>query len=178
MKLAHRSGAVALGLLADLALGDPPTRWHPVGWFGTTMTTLEGRLYRDSRSTGVVHAAIGAGIGVAAARACPSVAAATTITVRDGSLTVQYGPFADTKERLNGTERMLAGEGRPHVEDRRDDQILGTNTELRAPIGLLGRQRQHRMRYDVNGYVDLGADRGRLGGGGFLSGWQTSGIEP
>lgn len=31
------------------------------------------------------------------------VAAATTISVRDGALTVQDGPFADTKERLNGT---------------------------------------------------------------------------
>jgi hypothetical protein len=31
------------------------------------------------------------------------VAASTTISVRDGSLTVQDGPFADTKERLNGT---------------------------------------------------------------------------
>jgi hypothetical protein len=30
-------------------------------------------------------------------------AASTTITVRDGALTVQDGPFADTKERLNGT---------------------------------------------------------------------------
>jgi hypothetical protein len=31
------------------------------------------------------------------------VAASTTVSVRDGSLRVQDGPFADTKERLNGT---------------------------------------------------------------------------
>ncbi|TFD48926.1 YciI family protein [Cryobacterium frigoriphilum] len=31
------------------------------------------------------------------------VAVATTISVRDGALTVQDGPFADTRERLNGT---------------------------------------------------------------------------
>jgi hypothetical protein len=31
------------------------------------------------------------------------VEAATTITVRDGALKVQDGPFADTKEKLNGT---------------------------------------------------------------------------
>jgi hypothetical protein len=31
------------------------------------------------------------------------VAAATTISVRDGALRVQDGPFADTKEKLNGT---------------------------------------------------------------------------
>jgi hypothetical protein len=31
------------------------------------------------------------------------VAASTTISVRDGALQVQDGPFADTRERLNGT---------------------------------------------------------------------------
>ncbi|MCU1508151.1 MAG: hypothetical protein JWQ12_416 [Glaciihabitans sp.] len=31
------------------------------------------------------------------------VAASTTVSVRDGALKVQDGPFADTKERLNGT---------------------------------------------------------------------------
>jgi adenosylcobinamide-phosphate synthase len=85
--ITQRSGAVALGLLADLALGDPPTRWHPVGWFGTTMTTVEHRLHRDSRAVGVVHAAIGATVGAAAARACPSVAAATTICSAGRGLT-------------------------------------------------------------------------------------------
>jgi hypothetical protein len=31
------------------------------------------------------------------------VAASTTVSVRDGALKVQDGPFADTKEKLNGT---------------------------------------------------------------------------
>jgi hypothetical protein len=31
------------------------------------------------------------------------VAASTTVSVRDGALRVQDGPFADTKEKLNGT---------------------------------------------------------------------------
>jgi hypothetical protein len=31
------------------------------------------------------------------------VAASTVVTVRDGALQVQDGPFADTKEKLNGT---------------------------------------------------------------------------
>jgi hypothetical protein len=31
------------------------------------------------------------------------VAASTTVSVRDGATTIQDGPFADTKERLNGT---------------------------------------------------------------------------
>jgi len=32
-----------------------------------------------------------------------SVAASTTVSVRDGATKIQDGPFADTKERLNGT---------------------------------------------------------------------------
>jgi hypothetical protein len=32
-----------------------------------------------------------------------SVAASTTVSVRDGATRIQDGPFADTKERLNGT---------------------------------------------------------------------------
>jgi hypothetical protein len=31
------------------------------------------------------------------------VAASTTVSMRDGALQIQDGPFADTKERLNGT---------------------------------------------------------------------------
>jgi hypothetical protein len=31
------------------------------------------------------------------------VAASTTVSLRDGALQIQDGPFADTKERLNGT---------------------------------------------------------------------------
>ena len=31
------------------------------------------------------------------------VSASTTVSVRDGALQIQDGPFADTKERLNGT---------------------------------------------------------------------------
>ena len=53
--------AAAGGWLIDLACGEPPTRWHPVAWFGTAMTAVERRTYRDSRTAGVVHLAIGVG---------------------------------------------------------------------------------------------------------------------
>ena len=51
-------GAVA-GWAADLAVGEPPTRWHPVAWFGSAMSAVERRTYRDDRIAGVVHLAIG-----------------------------------------------------------------------------------------------------------------------
>jgi adenosylcobinamide-phosphate synthase len=58
--------AAAVALAVDRAVGEPPARWHPVAWFGTAMTRLERRTYRDSRAAGIVHLTAGAGIGVAA----------------------------------------------------------------------------------------------------------------
>lgn len=56
-------GAVA-GLGFDQVLGEPPARWHPVAAYGTVMTRVEERLYADRRSAGVVHLAVGLGIGL------------------------------------------------------------------------------------------------------------------
>jgi len=73
------SGAVALGLLADLALGDPPSSWHPVAWFGAAMSAVEQRAYRDSAVAGAVYAVTGLTIARMAAAACPSTFAGTTV---------------------------------------------------------------------------------------------------
>ena len=35
---------LAIGVVADLAIGDPVYRWHPVRLLGTTLTWIEGRL--------------------------------------------------------------------------------------------------------------------------------------
>lgn len=75
--LGCRCLAVAGGILADQALGDPPTPWHPVAWFGSAMTRVERRLYRDAFAPGVGYAAAGMLLGRAAAIALPS----TTIAV-------------------------------------------------------------------------------------------------
>nr|WP_246851684.1 CobD/CbiB family cobalamin biosynthesis protein [Patulibacter sp. SYSU D01012] len=50
------------GWAADRALGDP-RRGHPVALFGTAMTALEGRIWRDDRRAGVAYAAAGAALG-------------------------------------------------------------------------------------------------------------------
>jgi adenosylcobinamide-phosphate synthase len=72
----------AVGVVADRWVGEPPTAVHPVAWFGTTMTKLEERLWRDSRGRGVVHAAAGialaGGTGAVLDRALPSGAATAT----------------------------------------------------------------------------------------------------
>ncbi len=45
-------------LLLDVALGDPPTRWHPVAWLGSLIAGLEQALRRvswlDGRAGGVM----------------------------------------------------------------------------------------------------------------------------
>lgn len=49
------SALVVLGaMVLDELLGDPTNRWHPVRWFGIGVDRLEGRVYADSRASGVV----------------------------------------------------------------------------------------------------------------------------
>lgn len=107
--LAQRSRGAAFGLLGDLALGDPPTRWHPVGWFGTAMQSVERRVYRDDRASGAVHAGIGLGLGTAAALVCPSGAAATTICAAGRGLARSAHAVADRLDAgdLPGARELL-----------------------------------------------------------------------
>ncbi|HEX9969934.1 MAG TPA: adenosylcobinamide-phosphate synthase CbiB, partial [Acidimicrobiales bacterium] len=81
-----RTRAVAVGLLADMVLGEPPVRPHPVALFGRVVRAAERRTYRDSRSAGAVHAAFGTGIGVAAGAVVRSPALATYVAVAGRAL--------------------------------------------------------------------------------------------
>jgi adenosylcobinamide-phosphate synthase len=86
--IGSRTLGVALGLLLDRALGEPPDRWHPVAWFGSAMHGVEQRLHADSRARGVVHAAVGTGLGIgtgALLRAGLGPTAATAMTVATAS---------------------------------------------------------------------------------------------
>ena len=65
--LPSTAAGLALGALADLALGDP-RRGHPVAGFGTLAAALERRVWRDSRAVGAGYAAALAGAAVAAGR--------------------------------------------------------------------------------------------------------------
>jgi adenosylcobinamide-phosphate synthase len=73
-----------VGLALDQCLGEPPTRWHPVAWFGEAMTIAERYTWADRRSNGVAHVALGAGAAVAAGLLLERVlgrTAATTVAV-------------------------------------------------------------------------------------------------
>lgn len=81
MVTALRGRAAAAGALIDMTVGDPPTWAHPVGWFGTAMTTYERSGYRDTRTAGTFHAAFGVAVAAAAGHAVRSTAAATAVSV-------------------------------------------------------------------------------------------------
>ena len=55
---------VAFALIADEFVPEPPNRFHPVGWFGSTMLRYEASFYRDTRPAGVAHAAVGTALGL------------------------------------------------------------------------------------------------------------------
>ncbi len=55
-----------LAVGADAAFGDPPDVAHPVAMFGRAMTRLEGQVWADSRSAGVLYCAAGVAAGAGA----------------------------------------------------------------------------------------------------------------
>ena len=81
-----RGLSVAVALVADRVLGEPPTPVHPVAWFGRTMGAVEERLYDDRRGAGVAHAAAGLALGAAAGVAARSTAVATYVAVAGRAL--------------------------------------------------------------------------------------------
>lgn len=52
-----RGLAIAAGMVADRIFGDPQCH-HPVAYFGNWVTTVEHKLYRDSRSAGTALVAV------------------------------------------------------------------------------------------------------------------------
>ena len=75
----------AAGILLDRGLGEPPAAGpHPVALFGTFMLAVERRLWHDgpaARSAGMVHAAIGLGVGALAGSVARSTSATTYVAV-------------------------------------------------------------------------------------------------
>lgn len=102
--LIGRCGAVAAGLMLDRLLGDPPDAVHPVAWFGTLMSRLESTLWRDDRSAGLVHAAVGvgaaAGCGLLTARLPGGLA--VSVAVACGGRSLRTAADAIGAEVLHG----------------------------------------------------------------------------
>ena len=89
-----RTGATALGLVADRLLGEPPAGAHPVSAFGAAMRAVESRIYADGRWAGVAHATAGLALGVGAGAAVGSTALATYLSVAGRELGAAAGRVA------------------------------------------------------------------------------------
>lgn len=85
-RLNKRIVAVGVAVLIDRWTPEPPNRWHPVAWFGTTMTAIEQRTWDDKRSRGALYTAAGVGIGALTGLIVRSPVAALTIALGTGSL--------------------------------------------------------------------------------------------
>lgn len=79
------SGA-GLGVVADMIVGEPPLRPHPLAIFGRAMDVVEDWTWRDSRGAGVLHAGIGVVVGAGAGRLVGYTAAATYLAVAGRAL--------------------------------------------------------------------------------------------
>lgn len=82
----RRPGAAAVGIVVDRLLGEPPVRPHPVSLYGRLMRACEARLWADRRLAGVVHAAVGIGIGAAAGALAHTTAGSTYLAVAGRAL--------------------------------------------------------------------------------------------
>lgn len=82
----RRAGTVALGLLVDRVVSEPPTRWHPVAWFGTGMGRLERVVWADERGPGIGYAAAGVALGASAGAVIGFTAPAVTLCVAGNEL--------------------------------------------------------------------------------------------
>lgn len=101
MQAAKRCAALAAAMVLDRALREPPTRLHPVAWFGSAMGRVEAVVWRDCRRAGVAYTAAG-------------VAAAGTVGVASRRLGGELGTVAVTAVAVAGNElrRTAARVGR------------------------------------------------------------------
>jgi adenosylcobinamide-phosphate synthase len=105
----NRSFGAALGLVADRVLGEPRIEPHPIALLGTALGRVEARTYAPARARGVVHTAIGLGIGVAAGAVVRSTAVATYVSSSGRMLGDAALDIRDALERddLDGARQLL-----------------------------------------------------------------------
>ncbi len=138
--MSARAVGLLLGFAADRVLGDP-RRFHPVAGLGTAAAALEGRLYADSRTRGVIYTAtlVGAAtvLGLAAERAGRHPAAQLGITAV-ATWTVLGGRSLE-REALGVQAHLSAGD-LPAARQRltrlvgRDTSALGESEVARAVV--------------------------------------------
>lgn len=108
-RLARRAVAVGAALVLDRVIPEPPNRWHPVAWFGTTMTGLEKQIWSDRRMSGVAYTSAGIALGVVAGSAVRSSTVGLTVALGADSLRQVAGEVgaALAAEDLDAARRTL-----------------------------------------------------------------------
>ena len=108
-RLPMRLAGTAVGLGASRLVPPLDDDVHPVARFGSTMTEVEQRLWRDDRQAGVLYATVGAGIAVSTGRALRSTAAAAAICAAGAQLRATATEIAGLLERgeLDGARLAL-----------------------------------------------------------------------
>ena len=117
------NGAVAVGILADRFLGEPPASAHPVVAFGCVLRSVERVIYRDARLPGVIHAGLGACLGVAAGRLIGSTAVATWVAVAgralgEAAMAVAAALDADDLPRARSLLPALVGRDPSELDEK------------------------------------------------------------
>jgi len=95
VRWSSRAGGVAVALLADRLIGEPPAAIHPVVAFGRLMAAVEHRWWHDGRRAGTVHAATGVGVGVVGGVAAARLVGSVRATVAVAELTTAGRALAD-----------------------------------------------------------------------------------
>lgn len=119
MTVGDRFGGVAVGLMADRIVGDPPNPSHPVAWFGTLMGWVESGVWADKRTHGISYAAVGVIVGAASGRAVRSTAAMVALTASGRQLrrtAQQIGEVVESGNLGQAREELPALVGRDTSE--------------------------------------------------------------
>jgi adenosylcobinamide-phosphate synthase len=103
----HRAAGIALGVLADAAVGDP-RRWHPVAGFGRYALALERRTYRPSRARGVAFTAAAVAVPVAAGLAAERAATRSRLTGTALTAAATWAALGGTSLAREGTAMARA----------------------------------------------------------------------
>jgi adenosylcobinamide-phosphate synthase len=135
-----RPGPVALGLLVDRLVGEPPAALHPVVRFGTAMDRLEGRWWADRRGPGVRYTALGVGAALVIGALCEELlgeAIALTTAVSFASAGRALTGAAETvAQRLRAGDLAGARRALPSLVGR-DPSELGESEIARAVVESL-----------------------------------------
>jgi len=126
----RRSVSVALGLLADRAVGEPRVEPHPVAVLGSALSRAESAMYAPSRGRGAAFAAVGTTLGVVAGGVTRSTALATYVSTSgrmlgDVALDIERALLADDLDRARALLPSLVG---------RDPTSLSADEIARATV--------------------------------------------